>query len=112
MPSASRFVPRNYLKLPTLWKFSDREVEWRLAINLNDAVHLARSREQHALAYAVGVQRAKYKNSIQDVARAIGEKRPNLNLKLQGHHLATEDDLIRWAWLVGKNRQSFRERPL
>jgi hypothetical protein len=105
-------VPRSYLEAPRLWKYSDGEVKWKLAVDWHDAAHLARSREQHGLAYRIGVLRAEHKNSVEDIAVAIGEKRANLTLKLNGHHPATEDDLICWAWLVGVKRQSYTPEAL
>jgi hypothetical protein len=51
MSRTARFVPREYLVVPNLWGFSESEVEWTLAVDWDDAVHLARAREQHALAY-------------------------------------------------------------
>jgi hypothetical protein len=79
-------VPRSYLEIPELWKYSEAEVQWKLSVDWHDAVHLAWAREQHFLAFRLGVLRAEHKNSVEDVALAIGEKRANLTLKLNGHH--------------------------
>ena len=43
---------------------------------------------------------------------ATGEKRSNLALKLNGHRPATEDDLIRWAWLASVKLQSYTPEAL
>ncbi len=65
-----------------------------LVVDWNDAVHLARAREQRALAYRIGVLRAEHKNSVADVALILDEGRGTLTSKLNGHIPATEDDLI------------------
>ncbi len=78
----------------------------------DDAVFLEWARQQHALAYRLDLLRAQHKNSVEDLAVAIGEKRPNLSLKLNGQSPATEDDLIRWPWLAGVKRQSFTPEAL
>jgi hypothetical protein len=105
-------VPRSYLVVPSLWPFAESEVEWRLALDWDDAVHLARAREQHALAYRIGLLRAEHKNSVSDIAIALKEGRGTLTSKLQGHIPATEDDLIRWAWLTGERRRSYAPEDL
>jgi hypothetical protein len=112
MPTPPSSVPRSYLEVADLWKYSEAEVQWKLAIDWNDAVRLAWAREQHALAFRLGLLRAEHKNSVDDVAVAIGEKRANLTLKLNGHRPATEDDLILWAWLAGVKRQTFTPEAL
>ena len=78
MPTPPSFVPRSYLEVVDLWKYSEAEVQWKLAVDWNDAVRLAWAREQHALAFRLGLLRAEHKNSVDDVAVAIGEKRANL----------------------------------
>ena len=40
-PHPRRFVPRDYLEVPELWKFSEAEVEWKLAVDWQDAVFSA-----------------------------------------------------------------------
>jgi hypothetical protein len=97
--------------VPNLWPCSDSEVEWTLAVDWDDALHLARAREQHALAYRIGVLRTEHKNSVADLALALGESR-TLTLKLNGHTPATEDDLIGWGWLTGQKRKSYAPEDL
>jgi hypothetical protein len=81
-------------------------MEWPLAVDWHDAVHLARAREQHALAYRIGVLRAEHVNSVADIALVLDEGRGTLTGKLNGHIPATEDDLIRWCGLTGEKRRS------
>ncbi|HTU36595.1 MAG TPA: hypothetical protein VMF35_01185 [Acidimicrobiales bacterium] len=112
MPRTAPFVPRDYLAVPNLWPFAEHEVEWTLAVDWDDAVHLARAREQHALAYRIGVLRAEHKNSVADIALVLKEGRGTLTSKLNGHLPATEDDLIRWSWLTGEKRRSYSPEAL
>jgi hypothetical protein len=102
MARSSRFVPRDHLVVPTLWPFSESEVEWKLAHDPEDAVNLALAREQHGLAYRIEVLRAEYKNSVQDVALGLGETRGTLTLKLNGHAPTTPKDTVVWSWIVGE----------
>ena len=65
MPHAPRFVPCDYLVESNLWPFSESEVEWILAVDSDSAVQLAWAREQHALAYRMGLLRAKHRTPSQ-----------------------------------------------
>jgi hypothetical protein len=111
MPSKPSFVPREYLDVPGFFGIHE-EPTWKYAVGLTDAIHLARAREQHDLAYLIWLQRTEHKNSIEDMASTFGQRRENLWNKLKGKTPATEDDLIRWAWLVGEKRRSYRPEDL
>ena len=87
-------------------------MEWTLAVDWDDAVHLARAREQHPLAYRIGLLRAEQRNSVADLAVVLREGRGTLTSKLNGHLPATEDDLIRWSWLTGDKRRSYSPEAL
>jgi hypothetical protein len=82
------------------------------AVGWDDAVHLARAREQHALSYRIGLLRAELMNSVADLAMVFKEGRGTLTSKLLGHLPATEDDLIRCSWLTGEKRRSYSPEAL
>jgi transcriptional regulator with PAS, ATPase and Fis domain len=65
--------------------------------NLYAAVEFGRSREQHELARAVRKLLKVNKNSIADLAEALGIRKENLWSKLAGVKLAMEPDVILWA---------------
>ncbi len=104
-------MPRELLTVPEYFDVHEN-VEWHLADTATDAVHLARAREQHELAYAIWVARTASTNSVQDVALAIETRYNTLQPKLKGWAPATEDDLIRWSWLVGAGRRFYMPRDL
>jgi hypothetical protein len=100
------FVPRSHLVHEGLFG-DDDDPEWKLARNLYDAVELAQSREQHELARAVRRQLKVHKNSIADLAEALGMRKENLWSKLAGTKPAMERDLIVWSWLSGEPRRTY-----
>jgi hypothetical protein len=111
MPKSAAFVPRSYLETPGFFG-KHEDVIWKLARNLDDALHLARAREQHELSYQILRLRTEHKNSVQDIATALKQQRGDLSAKLHGHRPATETDLILWAWMVGEERRTFRPDAL
>jgi hypothetical protein len=90
----------------------NENVAWHLALSATDAIHLARVREQHELAYAIRIERTPSSNSVLDIAVALETRYNTLQPKFKGWAQATENDLIRWTWLVGTERRSYRPRDL
>ena len=111
MANPPSFVPRDFLEVPEFFGVHE-DVTWHLAKDYAGAARLARSREQHELAYRIWLLRTEHKNSVQDVADVLGQRRENLWSKLNGKTPATEEDLIRWAWLVGEARRTYRPQAL
>lgn len=111
VPRKPLFVPRDMLSVPEFFGVHEH-VDWNLAHSPLDAVHLARAREQHELAHTMWVERTQNANSILDIAVALDTTFNTLQPKLKGRVPASEDDMIRWAWLVGKERPSYKPRDL
>jgi hypothetical protein len=100
------FEPRANLVVEGFFGKED-DPEWKLAGNFEAAINLARSREQHDLARAIDKLLRANKNSIADLADALGMRKENLWAKLAGVKPAMERDLIIWAWLTGAQRRSY-----
>jgi hypothetical protein len=93
--------------------FGEQEdVTWHLAPNWKDALRLAWAREQHELAYKVHLQLLQHKNSIPDLAEAIGQRRENLWQKLTGRIPAQQEDFVLWTWLTGERRRTYKPEDL
>ncbi|MDA8072835.1 MAG: hypothetical protein M0Z40_12320 [Actinomycetota bacterium] len=111
MPAEPSFVPRGFLEVPEFFGVQE-DVLWRLAPDWRRAVRLARAREQHELAYRVHLLQLRHRNSVPDLAQALGQRRESLWGKLSGRLPAQEDDLILSAWLTGERRRTFRPEDL
>jgi hypothetical protein len=77
------FVPRDFLEVPEFFGVQE-DVSWHLAKDYAGAARPARSREQHELAYRIWLLRTEHKDSVQDVADVLGQRRENLWSKLNG----------------------------
>jgi hypothetical protein len=111
MTRRGAFIPRDFIEVPEYFGQQD-DVQWHLATGLNRAIILARSRQQHELAYAMRLLQERHSNSNHSVADAIGTKESTLGRKLRGLVPATENDLILWAWTTGERRRGFRPNDL
>jgi hypothetical protein len=100
------FAPRENLVVDGFFG-KEEDPEWKLAGSFEEAINLARSREQHELARAVLKLLRTHKNSIADLAEALGMRNENLWAKLAGVKPAQERDLIIWSWLTGVPRKTY-----
>ena len=107
MPPESSFIPRSLLFDADQFG-KDTDAEWHLATDVDGAVILYRAREQHSYACLILAALAPGKYSIPDLADQLGQDRRWLWRKLKGWVPATENDLIRWSWLTGAPRRSFK----
>lgn len=99
MANPPAFVPRNLMAVAGDFGEQD-DVEFTLATTLDEALVLARVREQHELAYAVHRLLTKHGLSRADLADALGVKEDTLRAKLRGMRPAQEEDLILWSWIT------------
>jgi len=84
MPTtAPSFEPRANLAVEGYFGRED-DPEWLPAQDLQGAANLARSREQHELARAIDKLLRANKNSVADLAEALGMRKENLWAKLAG----------------------------
>jgi hypothetical protein len=80
VPKRPAFVPREWLRVKD--EFGKHEdVEWKLAGELAGAVQLARSREQHHLAYLLLRRGGNYEMTVPDLAVHLGVDRGDLSRK-------------------------------
>lgn len=84
------------------------DVIWRLAVNFEGAVLLARAREQHELAFILHRRRLARDFGTADVATRLGVNSQDLRRKLNGYLPAQEADLIRWSWYLGEPRRTYQ----
>jgi hypothetical protein len=73
-------------------------------------VQLARSIQQHHLAWDLHRERRRGRNSVADVAVVLGQRRETLAAKLSGHRPGGPSDLVLWSWMVGQ--RSVAVRPI
>lgn len=99
MPRPPSFVPRSLLEHPVDFGV-EADVTWKLASSLAGAARLARAVEQHCVALAVNRLLRRNRNSIADLARALGVREATLQQKLNGQLPASPEDLNVWLWLV------------
>jgi hypothetical protein len=111
MPHRPAFVPRSHLENGKDFGI-DRDAMWNFASSFEDAIELARAREQHELACSINELRENGKNSIHDIAEELGETEDTFWRKLTGRAPAQEEDLIVWSWLTGENRRTYSPKDL
>lgn len=71
MTRTAPFIPGHYLVVPLVGPFFEHELAWRLAVGWNDAIDIARAREQDGLAY-LGLQRTEHYKSVAAFAMVLG----------------------------------------
>lgn len=106
MPPKSAFIPRSLL-IDEGEFGQDPDALWRLATDIDEAIMLCRAREQHEYACVILTSLRPGDYSIADLADQLGQDRKWLWRKLAGKVPATENDLIRWAWLTGVARRTY-----
>lgn len=104
MPEAPSFTPRALLEHPDDFGL-EADATWRFARSLDEAICLNRAIDQHTQALGVGRLLRRRRNSIADLAGAIGQRPETLASKLRGRRPAPEADLVVWSWLTGAARR-------
>src|SRR5580692_3360453 len=103
MTVRSSFAPRDLLEHPDDFG-TESDVVWHFATNLDEAVRLSRSIDQHLQAGGITRLLRRGRHSMTDLARILGERPETVADKLRGRTPAPEWDLVLWSWMTATSR--------